>query len=722
MSDCTGAPSRNRILRRRGARCGVAIALSLALFMAASGVPVEAESRVRLALRSSYPAASAGFYLAIARGYYADVGIDVDLVEIGEPGAGEERAAELLSEGIVDLAVGGTDVLVETVPTEELVVVFSIFQTSPGRMFLKSDRRISTITGLADVPIVLPLPGSRLATELSAVLAINGIPLSALRTVVVEPGEGAVAAILGDDVAGFPGSLMSTDFVMSQFGVDIVPIDPGAFGLDFYGDTVFAERAWAERHADLVERFRVASVRGWEEAMGDTAAVADWMVDEHELPAVIPPSIPEREFVEWQLERVRALTGYPVVDVGYSSVVRWGRIIYALDGLGIANPGVVHDRFVFHYDEIIGRRRSRRVALLLLVSGGLAAALFAAMASRSAAMRARLRVELEQLIDGLLHGVGYFRRDGEAYRLVRGNAQLHAAASPGRAMSDPAGPEASEVLERLGVPAADAAALVEEAGSRRVEQRRESRSTDGDRMREIALFPLGNDALGIAVLDVTAQETVRSALESVVHQRTVTIREIHHRVRNNMQIMTSLMNLQATTLKSGEARRYHQKVSGQIRSLSVAHDMLYDDFIQQSIGVGDFARRIAHATIQQNNQSGERCVVEDVVVAGDAAASIPLDTAVPVGLITYEAISNSCHHAFDASTVAPRIEVRCGTDDDAGVRIEIVDNGHGYDTRASESGTTGIAIMRVLAEQIGATLDIASGPTGTRVSIRLQAR
>jgi two-component sensor histidine kinase/ABC-type nitrate/sulfonate/bicarbonate transport system substrate-binding protein len=709
---------------------------------------LSAQETIRLSLRSSYASTAVGFYLADLLGYYAEEGIDIEIIDADDPLVERGGAADALRGRETDLAIAGTDLLLDAQSPTEFVAVFSLYQTSAGRMFVKTDAEVSRINDLARLPIVLPTAGSRLAVETEALFAANGIPIATLDAVPVGEGADAVARIMSPEIQGFPGSLLSTRFVMSALGVEVEPVHPESSGLDFYGDTVFATRRFVSESPDLVDRFIVASRRGWETALADREAAVDYLVQNHALPPILPPSIPERAFVEWQMDQLAQLTGYPVTEIGYSSHVRWNRIAEALIELGMMEPMVVRPDFVFDYQRMVELQRQWRLRVISIVL----AVLLSFVVVSSVVYRSRLRVrrqrELESFFDGLLHGLAAFAPSGMGYRLVRCNREWESITGVTMDRGAKVPPEAvDDMLAVLGVSDARELLSVADSGGHHV---RRTQTTDWSLIFALSVFPIADGLVGCAVSDVTADHTAQVALEELVRQRTRTIQELHHRVRNNMQIIMSLMRLQADRLTTPEVEQFHASVENQIRSISIAHGLLYEEFSEHGIPLLDYLRRLARDSFV-GAAAHTRDTQARVAVRGDSASYIvSIDAAVPIGLIVNEAITNAVRHAFHTNagrvagsesgdesgsevrrastdntgdTVADGtdnlIEVRCSVDDAGGVVITVSDNGSGYYPASSAGAGFGIQIMRLLASQLFADFSIDTPPGGGGTVCRL---
>jgi len=220
-------------------------------------------------------------------------------------------------------------------------------------------------------------------------------------------------------------------------------------------------------------------------------------------------------------------------------------------------------------------------------------------------------------------------------------------------------------------------------------------------------------ALGAAI---SARE---SALQVSLEQREHMLREIHHRVKNNLQMILSLLNLQADKIRSPRILRLFGDARNRVLALSILHQHLYERSDWSSV---DFKAYIAdlvdHLSARRSRQDQPtvRCRVQALVMA------VGPDTAIPVGLIITEAVSNAFSHAF-ANTVLP--EIRITTELSNGdIVVTVDDNGSGIGEDSSapnQKQGLGVTLMHGLAAQLGGSIDISRRPEGGS-RVRLQFR
>ena len=194
--------------------------------------------------------------------------------------------------------------------------------------------------------------------------------------------------------------------------------------------------------------------------------------------------------------------------------------------------------------------------------------------------------------------------------------------------------------------------------------------------------------------------------------------EIHHRVKNNLQIVASLLNLQASRIRVPEARAEFQAARDRVRALATLHRHLYSDGELHTINMRSFLVELCGQLFQAMGETaGDRIVL--AIEAPELRMSA--DQAVPLALIVTEAVTNSVKYAFPAGRRG-HISVRL-TEAAGELDLVIEDDGVGIPDglAVTEAGTRdglGRQLIRGFARQLGASLDVKEGQ-GTRYAVRL---
>ena len=204
----------------------------------------------------------------------------------------------------------------------------------------------------------------------------------------------------------------------------------------------------------------------------------------------------------------------------------------------------------------------------------------------------------------------------------------------------------------------------------------------------------------------------------------VTIREMHHRVKNNLQTISSLLRLQARRLESYEAREAIEEAVARIRSIALVHETLSGSTAaSQEVDFDDIVRPLVRL-VEEGLLSPDRKV--RMVVEGEAGA-LRAEVATPLAVVLTELLQNAVRHGFpeDGSHGAGTVRV-CMDNDGRRLLLEVIDDGVGFrdggrhDADDGSASSLGLTIVRTLVTELGGTLALKSqGGTAFELTIPL---
>jgi len=218
-------------------------------------------------------------------------------------------------------------------------------------------------------------------------------------------------------------------------------------------------------------------------------------------------------------------------------------------------------------------------------------------------------------------------------------------------------------------------------------------------------------------LDITSRKQAEDRLRASLAEKEVLLREVHHRVKNNLQIISSLLRLQARELDDGRLTEMLADSQKRITAMALVHDSLYRAADLARVDFAGYIRSLARELYRAYGAEARRILFR--LTAEDVTLSI--DKAAPCGQILSELISNSLKHAFQQDTEdEKRIEVRLRTLDDGMIELAVADNGvgmpAGLDVGASQS--LGLRLVTMLAEdQLDGTVE-SHDENGACIQIR----
>ena len=218
--------------------------------------------------------------------------------------------------------------------------------------------------------------------------------------------------------------------------------------------------------------------------------------------------------------------------------------------------------------------------------------------------------------------------------------------------------------------------------------------------------------LQVSSTDLEQRVNERTAeLISTLNEREVLLQEIHHRVKNNLQVISSLMNLQLRRISDRSTREALQEGQARVQAISLIHEMLYQSRDYANVPFSEYARRLAANVFGMAGVTSEsvtlNLAIDDVALA--------VDKAIPCGLILNELITNALKHAFPDGRRGT-VHVALTRTDGGKLRLSVEDDGvgipPGFDFRQTQS--LGMHLVCTLAEQLGAELEF-SRDSGTAI-------
>lgn len=243
------------------------------------------------------------------------------------------------------------------------------------------------------------------------------------------------------------------------------------------------------------------------------------------------------------------------------------------------------------------------------------------------------------------------------------------------------------------------------------------------------------DALGRTVgglnmlIDLTERRAMEQALRRSLAEKEALLKEVHHRVKNNLQVVSSLLRLEAQRVDSPAAAHTLRSVQDRVHAMALLHESLYRSSDLAHLDLPRYLNELIARLLRAHAPAGA-----PVRLDFDAqAASLPLDQAVPCGLIVNELASNALRHAMSpgaAGTLRLTLQVQPAADTNGTeLVLQVADDGPGLpdDLAARRAGSLGLHLVDDLARQLGATLTVRTGPRtalgrGTEYELRVPYR
>ncbi len=223
--------------------------------------------------------------------------------------------------------------------------------------------------------------------------------------------------------------------------------------------------------------------------------------------------------------------------------------------------------------------------------------------------------------------------------------------------------------------------------------------------------------VGDILANALERKRVEEQLNASLKEKEVLLKEIHHRVKNNMQVISSLLNFQSSRIKSQEILEMFKESQDRIRSMSLIHERLYQSADLARIDFSHYIQNLATYLFQSY-----RIDPESVVLNTDVQdVSLDINKAIPCGLIINELVSNSLKYAFPQVKGTDNMKTKKGeiniqlTADDGRVTLLVKDNGVGLpsDLDIETADSFGLQLVTTLVSQLNGRINIKRKPGAT---------
>ena len=211
----------------------------------------------------------------------------------------------------------------------------------------------------------------------------------------------------------------------------------------------------------------------------------------------------------------------------------------------------------------------------------------------------------------------------------------------------------------------------------------------------------------VVLRDITPQKLAEAALRASLEEKEVLLKEIHHRVKNNMQVISSLLSHQARVVRDPQVMGIFKESQNRIRSIALVHEKLYRSADFSRIDFAEYIRALVPHLVQSAPlEPGQVQFVAEL-----EPTEVTITAAIPLGLVVNELVTNALNHAFPSGR---RGEVRVKLDRaaDGRRRLAVEDDGvglpEGFDIRSTES--LGMQIISMLVGQLSGEISLGPGP------------
>jgi len=234
---------------------------------------------------------------------------------------------------------------------------------------------------------------------------------------------------------------------------------------------------------------------------------------------------------------------------------------------------------------------------------------------------------------------------------------------------------------------------------------------------EARMVPSGSSRVLAIVRNISASKA-EGVIRNALREKEVMLREIHHRVKNNLQVISSLLKLQAMQVSDAAVRDVFTKSRNRVQSIALVHEKLYQS---KDLSHVDFAAYV-HVLVEglfRTHEAEERGISPAI---GVSALEVPVDAAIPCGLIINELVTNALKHGFPGGRTGS-VEVAFQRLDPDRMELRVIDDGIGIPAEIDprRSTTLGLDLVFTFADQLGAEVCVQRD-RGTGFVLRFPCR
>ncbi len=223
------------------------------------------------------------------------------------------------------------------------------------------------------------------------------------------------------------------------------------------------------------------------------------------------------------------------------------------------------------------------------------------------------------------------------------------------------------------------------------------------RYYEVHAYRPAPQLFAVLFMDITERKLAEECLRASLAEKEVLLKEIHHRVKNNMQVISSLIGIQANSPADPAVIRILEDLRGRVRTMALVHEKLYLSRDISRIDFAEYARSLLRFIWQANATDAARVELR----LDMQPLLLSVEAAVPCGLILNELATNALKHAFRGRDKGV-VNVALHKGDDGRSCLMVSDNGIGLpaDLDWRQSPTLGLQLVNMLARQLGGTVEV----------------
>jgi len=228
-------------------------------------------------------------------------------------------------------------------------------------------------------------------------------------------------------------------------------------------------------------------------------------------------------------------------------------------------------------------------------------------------------------------------------------------------------------------------------------------------IQELSMNLIRNGEMVGVCRDISDRKEAEEQLQASLEEKNLLLKEVHHRVKNNLQVISSIFSLQSQTIEDQQALAILEESQNRISSMALIHEKLYQAANLANIDFAEYIRDLIYHLLASYNINPDWIQTEMNI----QSIQFNLDTAIPCGLLINELVSNSLKHGFTNQRPG-KIYIFLGIIDEAKemIRLKVEDDGVGLpeEFNPGKSSSLGVSLITSLTQQLRGTLKFQNNP------------
>jgi len=303
------------------------------LLASISTLPALATETVRLQLKWQHQFQFAGYYAAKEQGYYAEAGLDVEIIE-AKP---HTDPTKVVLQNKAEYGTGNNSLLLLRNAGKPVVVLAVIFQHSPFAILTQQHSPTQNIHDLANKRLMI----EPLSDELVAYLKHEGLPLESFELVEYKHN---IENFISGKVDAISAYVTDEPYILKKKNIPFYSYSPRSAGIDFYGDNLFTTEKELKEHPQRSKNFREASLRGWQYAMDNQQEIADLIIKKYSKRK-------DRDSLLFEAQAMQQLMHPEIINIGYMLPGRWRHIAETYADLGMLPKDISLEGFLYNTEQ-----------------------------------------------------------------------------------------------------------------------------------------------------------------------------------------------------------------------------------------------------------------------------------------------------------------------------------------------------------------------------------